>query len=114
MAKERELAGNSVGSAVLLAQECARLGEKVMLLEGCLTRLWEDGTYVHSITFRAPRVAGDEYLVVVRGNQDAAAVVAFSSGSTFAESVATLVNRMRNGSLEFKEDRYAKPNSDGK
>ena len=108
MAKQSEMNGNSVGSAVLLAQECARIGEKALMLEGCLTRLWEDELYVHSITFRSPRVVGDEYLVVVRGNRNDEAVVAFSSGSTFAESLTTLVNRLRNGSLEFKEDRYAK------
>ena len=61
---------------------------------------------------RAPRDENDDYMVVVTAiGVDGEALVGFHSGVSLAETIAGMCNRVRNGSMRWRPDEYAKTNS---
>lgn len=84
-----------------------RYGAVLMRAEALFEGLEERGVGMTGITIRFPEEEGGPYFVVARAWTDEGASVAFHDAMTFAEAVAGVVNRAVNGSLKWKEDKYA-------
>lgn len=62
-----------------------------------------------SIRLKGPQDIGDEYLLVARAiGTDGEPVVAFHSSESATGAVIGFANRMRNGTLKWHEDEYAR------
>lgn len=100
------------GQGDLLRELTARQGKAITRLGGYMERSLyrEDGLL--SLRVRAPRDQGDDYLVVVRAlDADGRPVVAFHGASTFVDALVGLSNRMANGTLKWKADRFSEDGS---
>lgn len=57
---------------------------------------------------RAPKGRGDEFLMVIRGEDEAGApVVAFHSAMSLGETFSGAEARLSNGTLRWREDEFA-------
>lgn len=64
---------------------------------------------VTGMSIRGPRHEGDEFLLVIRGlDEENRPVVAFNSAHHLDEAFISLQARLRNGSLKWRPDEFAK------
>jgi hypothetical protein len=87
--------------------ECIKLGLKVRDYDHQIERMFEDDILVQGLSIRHPQDEGEDYLVTVRMIRAGEWFVAFHAAGSFHELLEGLVNRMRNKSLKWKEDKYA-------
>lgn len=58
---------------------------------------------------RGPRSDGDEYLVTLRGVDEAGApVVAFQNGTNLLDVMTTIGSRLANGSFKWRPDEFGR------
>lgn len=106
--KYKEEPGSALGSQLAYQKALVRFAEKVNLYEASLEHLFEDDIIVTGLSIRHPLDEGEEYLITVRAIIGGAPMVAFHAGASMFEVLEGLVNRMRNKSLKWKGDAYAK------
>lgn len=108
MVKYKEVPGDSVTSAANYARAMVRLAEAIVDFERQADRLAETDLFIQSMTIRLPSYDRAEYLLVLRGTTPDGAVVAFHNAPTLWETIEGTVNRLKNGSLKWKEDQYGR------
>lgn len=107
MNKERKASSGQESAAAAATDRLQRrMGATLMRAEVVLEHLFDEGSYVKSITFRMPVSEGEEYLAVVRLATESGMQVAFHGAPTLGECVEGVLNRLQNKSLKFKADQY--------
>ncbi len=104
--KNTDVPGSAVGSHAAYLRQMVRQAETLQDLERTADRLFEEELLVRGITIRFPEDARPEYLAVVRVEGPGGRLVAFHNAPTFIEVVVGVVNRLKNGTMKFKEDQY--------
>jgi hypothetical protein len=108
MVKYTEVPGNSMASAANYARAMVRLAESITDFERQADRLSEEDLLLTSMTVRLPGYDRTDYLLVLRGTTPQGPVVAFHNAPTLWETMEGVVNRLKNGSLKWKEDQYGR------
>lgn len=91
------------------ASESARLairGEALEDLDYQLVRAAENDMLIQGIKIRPAQYAGGDTLITVTALAGGTKYVAFHAGSSVADAVVGLRNRLANGSLQWREDHY--------
>lgn len=101
-----DIPGNAVGSHAAYARQMIRQAETLAGVEDMLERLDDEGTFVLGMSIRFPDGDRPEYLAVVRVDGDEGRRVAFHGALTLLETLVGVVDRLKNGSMQFKEDKY--------
>lgn len=102
-----EVPGNAYQSQVNYQAYRMKVGDAVLDMGRAMERLFEEDVRVKAVRFKGPAVAGGPWLAVVTIDTSEGGKVAFSEGDDFEVCVRTLSNRMRNGSIKWKDDEYA-------
>lgn len=74
---------------------------------GAIERLQRDGVEVHRLTIKGTWGGDDEMLLVLAARTENEGIVAFHNASELPGLWQGVANRIRNGSLKWKEDQYA-------
>jgi uncharacterized protein YhdP len=83
-----------------------KTGERLLGADAVFERSFTRGDVVVSLSIRVPEMDGDDWLVTVRAYQDAKRVVGFHAAPTFGEAVTGTLNRLQNGSMKWKDDKF--------
>jgi len=102
-----DIPGNSMGSHAAYLRQMVRVAETLQDFERVSDGLWEEDVYISGISVRFPTDDRPEYLVVVRVDGAGGRLVGFHDAPTFLEALVGVVNRLKNRSMQFKEDKYA-------
>lgn len=76
-------------------------------VERSLDRLFDNDTYVKTVSFRPPNDENMDWFVIVRFSVGGRGMVAFTSAETFWEATKRFADQLSNGTLKLKEDQYA-------
>lgn len=106
----KELPGNSVASAALFTREMVALAEQLIRFSDKVDRLIESEASMGNLTLRPPRVPAGEWLCVCRLRSEGVWYVAFVSARSLSEVLRLVAAKWENGSLQWREDDYAKTN----
>lgn len=109
---EVEVPGDAVASAAAFERQLVRYGKALYDFERAVWKYEEDDIYIDSIRFRSPAGPDGEVLAIVKAYAGNAPVIAFHSGTPFAECVFGTITRMTNKSLKWREDKYANQGND--
>jgi len=101
-----EVEGNAMASVEAVQRMMLKLAQKVLQTDGMLQRLYEGEVDVVSIKFIAPNMDKGEWMAVVSGTVNGTPVVAFHGGTEFHECLEGVLNRLQNGSMAWKADKY--------
>lgn len=82
-----------------------RLGEAVLHVDEYIRDPADGEHYISELRFRVRYDAEGDVLGVIKAETGAGKVIAFQSGDTVAEVLRGIVNRLRNGSLQWREDK---------
>lgn len=86
-----------------------RIGKAIEYLGFCFDGDRDISVDIVGFSARAPKEAGGEVLVVVRGlDEEGAPVVAFSSAFELGEALVSLEARILNGTLKWRPDEWSK------
>lgn len=102
-----EVPGNVLATAAMTERILARTGLSVHKATYRMEVMLEEGIEITAIKFRATAGPTGEWLAIVTARTENNGVVAFHSGTSFAECLEGVCNRIVNGSLKWKEDEYA-------
>lgn len=105
-AKNTEIPGNSVGSHAAYLRQMVRQAEALLDLERTVEHMFEEEWHVRGITIRFPQDDRPEYLAIVRLDGRSGKQVAFHNAPTLLEVIVGVANRLKNRSLQFKDDKY--------
>lgn len=83
-----------------------RLYGSLLGLADAVERWAERGVDLRSFTVRPPKEDGGEWLVVARIRKEGEPMVGFTSGGDPAGALQTALNRMYNGSMDWRRDEY--------
>lgn len=106
--KNEQHNGNTIAAQVAFDKQMAMMGQKIARFEEMCERYDDNDVFLRNMTVRFPDMMNSEYMIVIRCETPAGKMVAFQGGATLTEALTGLLNRMGNGSLEFKEDKYAR------
>lgn len=103
---DRDVPGNSVQSALQQERWLLKLGQSwVRFVDSC-ERLAGHGIEVDGLSIKYDFSCGGEILVVLRGLGTEGYVVAFHSTADPYGLWTSLVNRIDNGSLQWRKDEF--------
>jgi hypothetical protein len=101
--------GNTVRAQQVFDQQIQRLGLALGLLDHICSAGWTGEVELLNIKVRLGSPGGEETLVIVTGTWgDGTPVVAFHAAQSPSDAVAGCLNRIRNGTMKWREDQYAK------
>lgn len=106
MVKQPTEHGNTVLAQAVFDREIHKIGYRVLDIEGFIQRGVKDRFVVRAVKFRAGKVPGAEWLVIITAYSPGGPVVAFHSGDGFRDTLVGLASRLKNGSLVWKDDSY--------
>lgn len=90
-------------------QTLLAVGEAVLWLDAALQNTRSLSIEVVGLNVRRPRHDGDEVFLVVKGlDAEGTPCVAFHSAFTLGEALRGLEARLRNGTLKWKVDQFAR------
>lgn len=89
-------------------RECIRLAVNIRSYDTLMASLFEDDIIVTGTTIRHPLEEKEDYLITVRAIIAGEHFVAFHGAPTYHEATEGLINRLRNRTMKWKEDKYAK------
>lgn len=104
--KNTDVPGSAIGSHAAYARQMIRQAETLLGMEDVLDHLFEEDVQLRSISIRCPEDDRPEYMAVVRVFWHGEKQVAFHNAPTFLETMTGVVNRLKNRSLQFKDDKY--------
>lgn len=107
MTQVKEMPGDTISSQAMFDRMLGKLGASLYTFDGRFSRDNMGGIALKAIRFKAPHAPTGEWLAVVTAWQDQVEVVAFHKDASFVECVQGLMNRLNNGSLNWKVDEYA-------
>lgn len=106
--KDLEVSGNILASGALVAREMERGGLAIHQIEE-MSLLWiEHDVTIKRISFACKFGPDGDWLGVISADGVDGPIVAFVSGPSFVHVIRSMGSAMRNGSLKWKEDSYAK------
>lgn len=108
MSKGEEYPGNTMMSQAAFDRRLYNHGKHLLELQDGFNKCYLDGNRLRALRLVAPEQEAGEWLAVLTIVQDGEPLVAFSSGFDLVSCLQTLNGRMRNGSLKWKVDEYAK------
>lgn len=76
-------------------------------VERSLDRLFDQETYLKTVSFRPPNDQQPDWFVIVRFSVGGDGMVAFTSGETFWEASKRFADQLSNGTLKLRPDQYA-------
>ena len=82
-----------------------KLGTRVEQLDRWATEGFSDHRYITEVRLRIRYDAQGEVLAVVKADGDDGKIITFSSADTVSEALASVVNRIGNGTARWHEDR---------
>lgn len=91
-----------------VVKEAVHLWEALVRLTYIQERLDKSDTVLGSLTLRPPSVDGGDWLLVCRVRVEERAYVGFVSGHDIPACMRSLVSKLENGSVTWKEDQYVK------
>jgi hypothetical protein len=93
----------------LYADRKERMGRRVWQADGAVMRSIDRpelfDVSLREVRVKVPSVAGDEFMVVVKGESDEGSVVAFYRAEDYASAVTGAILAWENRSLKWREDR---------
>lgn len=93
----------------LYADRKERMGRRLMQADNamyrCLDRPELFEVSVTEVRVKCPRVQGDEFMVIVKGESDEGPVVGFYRADDYASAVTGALLAWENKSLKWREDR---------
>jgi len=89
-------------------QALVSMAELFNSFEDVAEKMQDDNIMLHSVRVKLPEYGEEDYLVCIKAYEEGRAVVAFHGASSFSDVLMGVVQRMRNRSLKWKDDRYAK------
>lgn len=102
----RDVPGNSMATAANRERFLMKVGQGwLRFIEACQV-LEEDGVFLKGISIRGRLGSGDQLLVVLRADSEAGRRVAFHAVDEDMTLWTSLVNRLANNRLVWKEDEY--------
>lgn len=104
--KNTDIPGNAVGSQAAYLRQMVRQAETLLGFEDVLDHLFDEEVQLRSISIRCPEDDRPEYLAVVRVYWHGEKQVGFHNAPTLLEVLTGVVNRLKNRTLQFKEDKY--------
>lgn len=90
--------------------EIQKLGAAVQLWEQVIEQYQEIDIRLLGFSVRLPETWEDDAFITVRADRGGERIVAFMGGDTVGSAIRKVVNKLRAGKLEFKEDRFEKRN----
>jgi len=90
-----------------LQREAVHIWEALIRLSYMQERLQRSGMSLGSITLRPPSVEGGDWLGIVRAEIQTVWYVGFISGREVANVLHSMVSKLENNSMVWKEDQYA-------
>lgn len=106
MVRKKDVPGNTLQAQLVLDRELQKVGLRVLEIDRFVVRSVPDKFVVRAIKFRAGKVPGAEWMVIITAYSPDGPVVAFHSGDGFREALVGLAARLKNGSLKWKVDEY--------
>lgn len=106
--RDVEVSGNVIATQANLEREIAKAGNAVHTMAYLHNLHIQEGVYVRSLRFKAPSDGFGEWLGILSITRPEGNFVAFHRATSLPECVVGMVNRYRNGSLQWKEDDYAR------
>lgn len=106
MAKQKDIPGNTLQSQAVFDREVQKTGSRVYDIDGWVDRSVKDRVVVRAIKFRAGKVPGAEWMVIITAYSPDGPVVAFHAGDGFKDTLVGLAARLKNGSMKWKVDEY--------
>lgn len=103
MARSREINDKRTKAANAVAE---RVGWTLMVADRRFEASADQGLEIVSLRVRCPTEEKDDYMVVVKARGESGNIIGFGGGLTFAEAVASTLERLFNGSIKWKEDEY--------
>jgi len=86
-----------------------RIGVSVDWLDQAFAGPTRQGAEYRGLTVRPPKPGSAEFLLVIRGEDaEGGPLVAFHSATDLSSALEGLAERLRNGSLQWRVDEYAK------
>ena len=104
---QREKSGKGVKGGIAFTEELARQMADVLVFQRYLDKSEGDEFELISIRFRAPQDENGDWLGVCKAWVDGKQMIGFSSGASFNEVLLSVVRRIVNKSLRWKDDSYA-------
>jgi len=102
--------GNTIAAQAAFERELMRFAQIFYRSDTILDRLFENDVIVRRVSVTMPTETKPGYTAVVTAQVNGKAAVAFHGGETLGDAMKGLLERMENGSLTWKEDRYANGN----
>lgn len=106
MPKNSRKDGRGVEGHQAYVKEMMRHGENMFRLEHEFGTMRDRDIYPVALRFVDKSSDAAEWLLVLSVDTDAGAKVGFCSGGSFAEALGSLVNRLANNSMRWKDDEY--------
>jgi len=103
-----EVPGNAMATQALIDRVLTKTGHAVHELNHLGIGMEDEGWLLKAIRFAPQGSAAGEWLAVITVQSPEGPLVSFHGGSTFADCIEGLRNRLKNGSLKWKVDEYAK------
>lgn len=103
--KSSEVPGNARGSQALFDRELIRLGTVLLQGDHRFTAMAEEGMWIKAVKIQAPTDERAEWLVVVTVETESDAIVGFGNGDSFSSALTGTLQRIRNGSIKWQEDK---------
>lgn len=100
--------GKGIRGAVAYQAELAKQMSELYQYQHWMESLDEDEFDFVSLTMRGPKEEGGEFLAVVRAWVAGEQMVGFHGGSSLIECFLGVSRRMKNGSMKWKADEYAR------
>lgn len=105
MAKNDER-GNSLANQASYVRELVKSAEQILSFEQTWDRLAAEDFIITHIRIIHPGLADGEYRIVVKASAGSRKLVAFHNGQSLMDALRGVCNRLANGSLQFKDDKY--------
>lgn len=104
--KDMGVPGNTVASQAEFDRHVYTYGQAMLSLGHIAHKYQQSGNAFRAIRFKAPQDIGGDWLAIVTVHLDGAPAVAFVFGDSLAACLVTVVNKIQNGSIRWKEDEY--------
>lgn len=104
--KQSEPAGNTIAAQVAFERELMRFAQVFYRSDYLLERLFEGDVWVKRISVTMPNDERSEYMAVCSAVVGGEWMVAFQGGSTMGEALKGLLERMENGSVKWRPDKF--------
>lgn len=102
-----EQPGAALATAAMVDRVLSTTGHAIHELVHLLSAMEDEGNSVKALRLKPQGGVKGEWLAVITVSTPEGGIVAFHSGAALPSTIEGLRNRLRNGSLKWKDDEYA-------